>query len=130
MALLLFPLSPSLHCKLCTTWCLLKAYPEMPDCSIRNFCHYLHWNCSTNLKIAQVYKISLSSHYLWPMQMMKSLQMLNVFIWLSVNWLFGKSYHNVIHCINELISTYDVFCSLLMDICTLNSNIITGCFQL
>ena len=43
--------------------------------------------------------------------------MLYVFIWLSANWwLIPENYHNVIHCINKFISTYDAFCSLLMDL--------------
>ena len=62
---------------------------------------------------------------------MKSIQMLNIFIilWLSTNyWVihFAEAYHDSIHCINEFISTYDAFCSLLMEISTVDFNNITG----
>ena len=36
------------------------------------------------------------------------------------------AYHDSIHCINEFISTYDAFCSLLIKISTEDFNNITG----
>ena len=48
--------------------------------------------------------------------------MLSVFIWLSATivvmcgkYLSPKDFLNVIHTTNEFITTYDAFCSLLMD---------------
>ena len=47
---------------------------------------------------------------------------------LAVNTLCEN--YPIIHSINEFISRYDAFCSVLMDIYTLDSYIITGCFQI
>ena len=69
---------------------------------------------------------------MWPIWVMKSFQMVIIHMALGglvVNT-FVESYHNVIHCINEFISTYyDAFCSLLMDIYTLLPYAIPGCYK-
>ena len=74
--------------------------------------------------------MTLRGDYKWPIWVMKSFQMVINHMALGglvVNTLV-ESYHNIIHCINEYISTYyDAFCSLLMDICTLLPYAISGC---
>ena len=78
----------------------------------------LDCNCSTNLKTAQLYKMSLSSNYLWSIQIMKSLPN-----W----WLKPENCHNVIHFIKTFIPC---ICNLLMDIWTLYIILLYSYFQL